>query len=554
MKELWQSITKKEWRIVAAVTLAVVVLTGLPYLYGYLQSTPDRIFIGWHAQTPVDFAVYISYIKQIAGGNFLVRDLFTTEPQPRAMLNVAWLAVGLFARIFNLDPRLAFHLACLLFAPFLLFTAYLLIALIFREIRPRLTALFLLAFAGGWGFYGLPVLSFLSRRIDFFDRTEYWPADLDITESYIFSAIYQSPHFIMSWTFLLLTFLFYLLAFTKRQSRYFLAAGLAALIFFNFHPYYFFLVLGVTGLYFLYGILAEKMIDWRLAAGYGLSLATGAVSVIYHWQLIVSDPLIGARAGANVTMVYFFLPFFFCFGAFLLFGGAGIYLAARRKLFEPKLVFCLIWIGVSLVLIFTPNPFQRHYYEGLFFPLMIFSVIALMALGGWLKIKLPPRQYELLLDNKFMIIMLFFFVFCLSNAFNITRDLYYFSRQLPLFYLDADDNNALNWLARQPKTGGAALAGEYFSHLIPGFTGQTVFAGHGIETLDYNDKKIVVAWFFSGNGNDEQKENWLKSAGIGYIFYSPEEKRLGGFAPAEKEYLKLEKQFGQTEIYRVKAE
>ena len=60
--------------------------------------------------------------------------------------------------------------------------------------------------------------------------------------------------------------------------------------------------------------------------------------------------------------------------------------------------------------------------------------------------------------------------------------------------------------------------------------------------LDY--KKALIRWFFKSNDRalDGLKQDFLKGYGIDYLYYSPQEEKMGLFSPADKDYLK--------EIYR----
>src|SRR3989344_5361267 len=133
MKELFNSITKKEWRFVAMMAIIMIVITSLPYLVAYLMTPADNVYDGVHALSPGDIPVYYSYINQVKEGNFLVKDLFTAETQDPGTFNVWWFSVGILAKIFNLSVISAFQLSRLLMIPVFLFIAYLFISFFVRE-------------------------------------------------------------------------------------------------------------------------------------------------------------------------------------------------------------------------------------------------------------------------------------------------------------------------------------------------------------------------------------------------------------------------------------
>jgi len=63
MKELINSIAKKEWRFIWLMAVVIMVLTGLPYLLGYLMAPPGATYDGLHSLSPGDIPIYYSYIN-----------------------------------------------------------------------------------------------------------------------------------------------------------------------------------------------------------------------------------------------------------------------------------------------------------------------------------------------------------------------------------------------------------------------------------------------------------------------------------------------------------
>src|SRR3989338_10887560 len=208
MKALLKTITTSEWRFVCWLTLAVLALTGLPYLYGSWSAPAGTTYDGLHALAPGDVPVYYSYLYQIKAGEVLVKDLFTDEPQPLGTFNVWWFLVGTVARWLNLSLPLAFQLSRLLMIPVFTAVAYVFLSYVFRQPARRKLALVFLLFSSGLGVYaaGLPDTVASSSA-----EVYAWPIDLWITEAITFNALYQTSHFIASITLMLLIFLLMLL-------------------------------------------------------------------------------------------------------------------------------------------------------------------------------------------------------------------------------------------------------------------------------------------------------------------------------------------------------
>ncbi|MFA6255218.1 MAG: hypothetical protein WC675_04305 [Patescibacteria group bacterium] len=551
MKELIKSISKKEWQFVAILTVVIIILTGLPYLVGYLNAPSQTAYNGLHALSPGDIPVYYSYINQVTSGEFLVKDLFTSEPQTLGTFNVWWTLVGLGVRFFHVPLILGFQLSRILMIPIFIFVAYLFISYIFPEVLKRKICLIFLFFASGIGFYFAgPVF-----KLGLADTSIYrWPIDLWIPEANTFNTLYQTSHFIASITLMLLIFLLMLLAFEKRKLSYALVSGVLALFYFNFHPYYVPVIFGVGGLYLFILMLEAKRFLWTEAMYLILVFLLSAPSIFYHFWLIQNSAVIAQRAAQNVTFIS--PPIFVFVGYGWLWLGLilGLVFLGRNKKFTNSFIFLLVWLLVDLALIYSPLPFHSRYTQGLHVVLVIFTVAGLFYLYDYLKTKLKPSYSNFLVENPFLLGVLFIVLLSPSTLFNLYRDLYFFTAQpkevKEKFYFSQDVLSAMAWLKNQP-LGQVVLASEMPAKFIPGFSGQPVYLAHLHETLFYDSKLPYLIWFLKDNTQDSAKKEFLNKQGIDYIFYSDYEKKLGSFDPATKNYLRLVFESGQVQIYQV---
>ncbi len=551
MKELIRTISKKEWRFVAIVIVVMIILTTLPYLYGWLATEPGTIYNGLHSLSPGDIPIYYSYINQVKEGNFLVKDLFTSEPQELGTFNVWWFGVGMIARIFKLPVIFAFQLSRLLLIPIFLVVAYLFISFfINQEIKRKITFIFLL-FSSGLGVYFASALNLFN----FDDKASYWwPIDLWLTEAITFNALYQTSHFIASITLTLLIFLLMILSFEKQKFSYALVSGALGLFYFNFHPYYLPVIFGVLGLYLLVLIIQAKKILWRQIGYLAIAFLLSLPSIIYHFWLIKNSLIIGIRAAQNVTLIspviFVIIGYGFLWVGFLI----GLGYLIKRKSLNNHLIFLLLWLGVNLFLIYSPFPFHSRYTQGLHLVLVIFTVIGLFGLKGYLQSRLKPKTFDLWINNVTLLIFLFILLFGFSNIFSLARDFYFFkskpSQIKTSLYLPKDFSAAFGWLSSQSQ-GKIILAADIPSKFIPGFSGQTVYVAHAHETLFFSAKLPYLLRFFNRNDDEEFKKQFLSKNRIDYVFYSDYEKKLGEFNPAGKDYLKLVFDSAQAQIYQV---
>ncbi len=327
-KQLLQTITKKEWRLVILLIIVVIIITTVPYVYAYFNAPPGYFYDGLHSLTPGDTLVYFSYINQVKAGNWLLKDYFTSEPQANGILNVFWLSVGLMARIFNLSPLIAFQLARVLSIPILLSLAYIFLAYFLAEKIQRKLAMIFLCFSSGVGAYF--ALYYEKVFLNSLQGDLYlWPIDLWMPETNVFLTLYHNAHFIFSWICMLAFFLLMLLAWQNNKYKYSLGAGLVGLFWFNFHPYYFPYVFAILFVYGLIRLVKQRQIFY--VYHYLVALALCLPSVLYHYYKIKTDLVIGVRASQNVTMTSPFIFNFWGFGCLLIFAAVGIYYLTKKQ-------------------------------------------------------------------------------------------------------------------------------------------------------------------------------------------------------------------------------
>lgn len=552
MKDLFNSITKKEWRFVAVFCLAIILITSIPYLVGFFSAKEGFTYNGLRALSPGDFPVYYSYIDQVKNGEFFVKNLFTSEQQDIGTFNVWWTWVGLMARFFNLPSALAFHLSRILTIPFFVVISYLFISYFFIEKIKRKVAWIFLFFSSGLGFYFIPAF----ESIEFSEADRYWwPIDLWLTEATTFNVISQTSHFIASIGLMLLIFLLTLLSFEKRFFSYALASGFLALFYFNFHPYYFPVIFGVFGLYLFWLMFKKNKFLWRELYYLILVFLLSFPSVIYHFWLIKSNPVIGQRALQNVTTISPFI--FVLIGYGFLWPGLifGLFFIFKQKRLNNHFTFLISWLIVNLCLIYSPFPFNSRYTQGLHVILVIFTVEGLFGIWFYLKSKINPDIFNFWINNKALMLMLFVVLFMPSVIFNYFRDPLIFIKKPTvqserLFFLSNDLMESFQWLRQKP-SGKVVLASGISSKFIPGFSGKTAYFAHDHETIYSYSKAVWVFWFFSDNGNNIAKKRFLSEQGIDYILFSDYEKEIGNFDLAAEDYLELVFFRPGAQIYKV---
>lgn len=547
-KQLIWSISKKEWQFVIIIGFILILVTGLPYVYAYINAQEGSFYNGLHFLTSGDIFVYYSYINQIKEGNWLLKDYFTSELQTTGLLNLFWLGVGLMARFLNLSAFFAFQISRLLLIPLFLAVLYVFISYFFSDRQKRKLAFLFACFSSGVGAYFNGFYYLFSTAVS--EQLYKWPIDLWVPESNIFLSLYHNSHFILSWSLMIFLFLFMLLAWQNNKYCYSLWAGLAGLLWFNFHPYYFPYVFIIL---FIYGFaLFLKTRQISILYHYLLSLILSLPFVLYHFYMIRTDLVIGVRASQNITLTSPLIFVLTGFGFLLIFGLLGIYcLIKNKEIFKnEKFLFLAIWLICSWLLIYAPVDFQRRFLEGMQLPMVIFSIIALFNLAELIKIKFF-KLYDFLDGNHCFLILLFAVFFGLSNLFVLIADIYYFKNNFFIYYFPNEYKTAATWLNNNNPRNKVIVSQSYDSWAISGLVNKRIFLGHGHETIFADVKGKILDNFFADKFSENEARKFLSENGIGFLFFSDIERKFYKYNPAQKTYFKKVWQEGEVEIWQV---
>ena len=551
MKILVKSITNSEWRFVGWLALAIMLITALPYIGGYLAAPAGYVFDGIGSLTPADNPVYYSYLRQAADGAWTLKDMFTGEEQPHGLFNIFWLVAGRLAGLAALPPILAFHLWRLALIPVFTALAYYFISRFYAEIPKRRLALIFLLFSAGLGAYIIGPLSLFdfSAAVGYFTPNDIW-----IPESITFLTLYKTPHFIASQIFTLLIFLLLIPGIVRPRLLNFVGAGFLALAYFNFHPFYIPVIYGTVGLFLLWQLILAKRILWRPLLYFSIFVTLSSPAIFYHFYVLMTNPIMAARAWQNVTIAPPFFMILIGYGLLWPLALWGIYDRWRQKQFDAYFSFLACWLAISATAVILPSQFQSRYTQGLHLPLVIFAV------AGWEALKAYGRKnrgrfgpWLFILEDKFLLTIIFILGLGFSNIFNVARDVYYYAVKPPAvalyFYVPDAVFSGYDYLAQQPP--GTVLGSQMIVLLTPAYAAQPVFAAHPIETLDYERKALYVNWFFAQDTGSEKKYEWLKREQIKYIIFGPDELAAGRFKPETKAYLKAVYTGQEVKIFTV---
>jgi len=552
ISQILNSISIKEWRFVIFLVLGVIFITTIPLIYGWLITPVGQSFSGIHFAALNDWFVYYSYLEQARQGSFLFRDLFTAEPS-LPVFNPFWLAVGLGAKIFHLSNLLAFNLFRIVLIPLLYFVVYLFLAYLFSDILKRKISLLLLTFSGGFGFFLINQI--IKYPFNFSGGQFRWPMDLWVPEFDTFLTVYYSPHFIASLILILFIFLLTALFVENQKLSYAVWAGISSLILFLFHPFHILTIFSVILAYFGCLMFYQRKWLWQLIWYYLILATISAPAIFYYLYLLKVDEVMQQKALQNNCFTTPFWLTIFSYGLVLVFAIFGAYFLFKKKKifghnFSEKWSFIILWAVVSFILIYSPVNYQRRLSEGLHFPLVILMTVGLFGLYQILvdkKSKLTKRLWS----QRYTLLMIISFLLLGSNIFILAVDLFIYTDRREISYLDNDLIKAASWLRSVGSNQIIFNSANNVINIIPAYAGRLVYVGHGVETPNFKQKQAEVNWFFAKDRPDVTERDFLLKRNINYLFYGPDEQKLGNYNPVVKPYLKAVYANSKVTIYQV---
>lgn len=376
------------------------------------------------------------------------------------------------------------------------------------------------------------------------------PTDQWVSESNTFLTLLHSPLFLLSQ--ILLLSIFWIFLQPRRARQLWLAAAtifLLALI----HPYDLVTVATVLPIF----LVARWYIDPAFTGkDFWISLRSlvvgGLAAAVPIAALLVAariEPAIGGWAQQNVTRSPPLHSYLIGYGAVLLFAIPGI-LVFRRRLTAPRLL-VLVWLLVGAALLYAPFQMNRRMTNGLHLALVILAAAGIELCWRAAAGRLPKRGF--LRDSVIALFawVLGFFLFFGTPA-TVVKAIYW--SRIPsasIYHVSRPVADAMDWLREQSPSDAVILAHSYHGNILPARADRRVYIGHGHQTINWQDKRRLAAWFFRTNREDDAKHRFLLERGITHLFFSPLENAMGEYDPATKGYLVPVYTNHEVTIYRV---
>ncbi|MEW5767495.1 MAG: hypothetical protein AB1797_07680 [bacterium] len=527
-------------------SIFILSISTFPYLYGVIITPPEHQFMGVIGSIE-DTQSYLAWMKQAYDGAWFFEDKFTPEEHPANIFLPLWLILGRLARVSGLSLIMVYHLARLIFGFTLLSAIYLFLKHSLLDPRLRRIAFLLICVSSGWGAILLTAYQIGFHFLEPLLLLD--PVDLWMPEAITFWSLYWSPLFSISITIMLLIFILFLASVDQitwrnpqsaiRSMACVLLAGILGFFLVLTHPYDIVTVWTVVGLFSLITFLYDQDKRKKIVISSLIFFSLSGLGIVWEWWTMRGNFLI--QEWSKIPTISF-NPVGYILGLGLPLMIAPIGVPFTLKKGTPLARLGLIWILVVPFLVYGPFNFQRRLIQGVHIPICIMATLGLFQILTWIE----PYFNRRLLVRAFILLTI------PSNLYRFGADFMELKANKHMEYLPLQTLEALAWLNKTAFPHETIFSSGKMGIFIPTQTGSRTFLGQWSQTLWVKEKKELVERFFSSQTDDGFRRKLLKVYRVHYLFYGPEERKLGGFNPEGKDYLEKRFENKSVSVYEIR--
>ena len=508
--------------------LLLALVTSLPYLLGYVASPAEKYFLGF-VLNPADQNTYFMWMSQVASGELLLHNLYTSIPHEGVILNLVFLVAGWTGKLLgSLD--VAYQLLRLVAVVVLAWSVWLFVAT-FTASRERRRWLFLtVVFGAGigwvWNLYRLWNGDFggLVTDTELLSR----PLDLWVPEGYVFYSMLVMPHFSLAIALLLLTVRYAAIGLADDRLGKTAIAGLLCFALSFVHPYDVLIALGLAGGVATLYSLRQRSINPSVWRHIGLLLLLGSGPVLYNYWILNNNPGMQAWLVQNHSASP--LPVSYLAGYGLLLVGAVWYTVKHRHKLGNDLSpvqWLFAWLLILPLALYAPIDFQRRLVIGAVAPLAVLSMLLLL---DWLE---EQRFSARRASTATLAVMLL--LVSLSSGFHWLNSFRKTTDHAGELFVENGMVEALQAIAAAPDRHGTVLARFETGNHVPRFSGRTTVIGSRGQTGNFDQVRASTEAFYRGDMSDKQMATFLNEQRVSWVLIGPHEAAI--MAPGTRQRL-----------------
>ena len=529
--------------------MALLVVTSVPPFFGYLTTPQEKWFSGI-VYNVHDAAQYLSWMRD-ARDHLLTENRLTSEPNTPIFFNLHWWLAGRLGSLLGLSLPQSYEAFRLLAVPFLVFSIFISIRLVFQNHHGLYASFFVALLSSGLGWIWILLKQFTGELR--------FPQDLYLMMANTFYTMLASPHLTLAAALTILVLHLSLQSHNRKSLLGALGAGLLALFLGMGHIYDLVTIWGVLAFFGLLLTLRDGW-SWPVFGRLALVMLISAPAVLY-WGWVSSDahPL-WKQALAQYDNLGTFTPD--PAHLLILLGITFIIALATYEGWVPlqqqsneQLLF-KGWFGVTLVLVYMPLPFRVMLLTGYQLPLSVLATWGLYEhILPWLQERLSGVFWSRFLNQERLAHWLPVVLVVLilpTNLYMLAWRVVDLHRHDYPYYLYQDDRAALRWLETNADPQDVVLSSFTIGHYIPGLAGNRAFLANAVMTMDFDRKSELVKIFFDSPTVESWRQTFVQKNRIRYVFFGPAEREVGKFQLAESVLFKRVFSSPRTEIYEVR--
>jgi hypothetical protein len=530
-----EPVTRAERRWALKIALLILLLTSLPYLLAYFQSSAEWRYSGFIFGVE-DGNSYIAKMLRGAAGDWLFRSPYTAYPQSGMLAYLPFLLLGKLTSAPGQHEQLVvlFHAFRWLGGVLSILATYEFIAVFIRPLALRRWGTLLAALGGGLGWLSLLGLDGLwAGRL---------PLEYYSPEAFGFLEIYGLPHLAFARACLLYGLVLLIRPrWPDSPIRSGLLSGAAWLLLGLMQPLTILIGWAVAGV-FLVGRWALGRLKPAFSSPYSMrfrflqiaaALLLSAPLVLYNFLAFQSDPFLSGWLAQNLILSPPPGDFLLAYGLLLIPALFGALLLFRTRAEHALLP--LAWLLLFPLLAYAPYNLQRRLTESFWIILCILSLVAIDHASHRIKRWLPALSISFLPS-------------LLILGMGVAAAL---QPQAPLFR-PAAEVRAFEFLNQQAAPGDVVLAAYKTSNPLPAWAPVTVLVGVGPESVGQADLLPRITAFYQAETPDTASAALLEEFHVKYVFYGPEEAALGSWLARSHPVFSLIYEKDGCAIYAVK--
>ncbi len=546
-------IAASDFRFVTWTVVIVLVLTSLPYVYGYISTPPGKQFMGIMLDVP-DHVQYFSWMRDLATAN-LISNRMTPEYNQPIFFNLLWWILGRLGQVLDLGAIWMYQVLRVTATIVFLWLVYLLCGWFLKDRAQRRTAFLIATFTSGFGWM-LVVQKYITGG------DILYPMDVFIAEGNTFLGMLGYPHFIAAASYI---FIFYLVlrGQSKKQIRYAFYAGAVALFLGWQHTYDLVSVYAVLLAYAVLLTLRDRKLPMYVIWSGLIVGILSCSSAIYSVWLTSADPIWKAVLAQFANAGVFTPPplhLLILLGpAFLL----AIYTTIRKNPFRlgkksDSELFLIGWFLVTFPLVYLPVDFQIHLLNGWQVPIAILAAQGLFEyVSPFVVEKIIPALARLKpalkqISARRLVVVAFMVVILPTNLYLFAWRFIDLSRHDYPYYLSNNEIAALHWLDRNAGPNDVVMASLTVGQYVPAMTGAHAYLAHWAQTLDYFAKSAAVNTFYQAQTSVSQRQEILSQGKVNYVIDGPAEIAAGGASLKDMPDLQVVFSTNSVVVYAVK--